>query len=166
MKKLLLSSALILLISFFGFGLTEKDKNSRSNTVKSDKYPFNLNLKDSLELQEYIDYLIDSLKLDKPTNPKLKSDRKYYFNQPSDSSNIKRFFRPHSGKHPNPNFKLSDSERTKPYVTHSQLDNMPINVPEDIYLPTKKVEDKSNMPIKVPEGAEKTEKAGKEKPSK
>lgn len=152
MKRILFFTALFFSVFAFGYGQSEETENKATNPSKSDRFPSVPFLKDSLKLQEQLNQYIDSLNLDgKSLYPK-GDFRKFRFNNPADSSKVKRYFVPPSNKYPNPNFNQPSNPKTGPYITHVGPDNMPVYVPEGGYIPIKKITRKGDMPVKVPDG--------------
>lgn len=135
----------------------EKPADSITTNKRSSDVAISYPQMDSIQVQEYLRQYKDSLQLDRFKLPKFDKDYKFRFNQPNDSTRMRRYFNPPQNKHPNPNFRAQKNNGTKPYVTHVGPDNMPVYVPEDGYIPNMKVEKGGNMPVKVPEGFEKKE---------
>lgn len=145
MKNKLLFS--ILIIAIFNFTvLTAENKNASKIKNSTDFQHYN-ELSDSLKFNGKAFKMPDSLKF-----------KKFRFNNPKDSTKIKRFFVPPGNSHPNPNFKPKGKAKLKPYVTHVQPDNMPVYVPGRMYISTKRIEYKDNMPIVVPKNSPKENK--------
>ena len=105
-----------------GYKFRKNDFFKRRNPKSQLLYDWKLNPQDSLKLKEFGNQL-----------PQLQREYKNRFILPGDSQKIQ-------GKTP------KNLSKNKPYIYYSELDNMPIYVPGNIYMPNKEVKSNDNMP--------------------